>query len=150
MANELQTTKIFNAIPPAAIKDNAAFVSKVIDKKDMPGADYLEFIGALGATDVAMATLKVMESDEKSDATTLGGTPSLVKDATTKPGAGDDDEPFVFGVDLRKSRKRYLQLQATAGNGSAGTYLSAIAVARRLSESSSLAADRGLLFAEYA
>jgi len=148
--NELQTTKIQGAILPAAIKDDAAFASQVIDKTDFPGCDYLEFVGLLGATDVEMATLKVMESDTKTDPTTLGGTPSLVKDATTKPGAGDDGEPFVFGIDLRKTRKRYLQLQATAGDGTSGTYLAAIVIGRRITEASSIAANRGLLFAEYA
>lgn len=148
--NELQSTKVFNAIPPAAIKDNAAFSSLVLDKQDFPGADYLEFLGALGATDVAMSVLKVMESDTKTDSTTLGGTPTLVKDSTTKPSATNDNTVFAFGIDLRKSRQRYLQLQATAGDGTSGTFLAAIAIARRLSEASSLAADRGLLFAEYA
>ena len=57
-----------------------------------------------------------MESDIKTNATTLGGTPTLVKDSTTKPSATDDDKPFVFGIDLRNSRKQYLQLQgALAG-----------------------------------
>ena len=74
----------------------------------------------------------------------------LVKDTTTKPGAGDDDKVAVIGLDLKKSRQRYLQLQATAGDGTAGTYLSAVAIARRPTEASSRAADRGLLFAEYA
>lgn len=148
--NELQTTKIQGAIMPGAIKDDAAFTSQVIDKADFPGCDYLEFVGLIGATDVAMATLKVMESDTKTNDTTLGGTPALVKDATTKPGATDDGKPFVFGVDLHKSRERYLQLQATAGDGTSGTYLAAIVIGRRLMESSPIAADRGLLFAEYA
>lgn len=148
--NELSQTKRAIAIAPGVIKDNAAFTSNVIDKNDFPGADYLEFVGLIGATDVEMAVLKVMESDTKTNATTLGGTPALVKDATTKPGAGDSDKLFVFGIDLRKSRERYLQLQATAGNGSAGTYLAAHVVARRLGEASEVAADRNLLFAEYA
>jgi hypothetical protein len=148
--NELQTTKVFNAIPPAAIKDNGAFVSNVIDKADLQGADYLEFIAALGVTDVAMTTLKVMESDAKSSATALGGTPVLVVDSTIKPADTDDGKVAVFGIDLRKSRLRYLQLQATAGDGSSGTYLGAIAIARRSLEASSAAADRNLLFVEYA
>ena len=76
----LQETKVFSVIPPTAIKDNAAFVSTVIDKNDLDGADYLEFIGLLGATDVEMAVLRVMESDTLTNATTLGGTPTLVKD----------------------------------------------------------------------
>lgn len=148
--NEVQQTKMQIAIAPAAIVDDAAFTSNVIDKTDFPGCDYLEFVGVIGATDVAMATLKVMESDTKTDATTLGGTPAEVKDSSTKPGATDDNKLFVFGVDLKASRERYLQLQATAGDGTSGTFLSAIVIGRRLSEASHRAADRNLLFAEYA
>jgi len=150
MANPAQETKVFAAIPPAGIKDNAAFDSLVLDKNDFDGADYVEFIGLLGATDVEMATLRVMESDTKTNDTTLGGTPAVVKDAATKPGATDDDKVFAIGLDLSKSRKRYLQLQATAGDGTAGTFLSAIAIASRPREAGSSAARRGLLFAEYA
>ncbi len=144
----IQETKILPAILPGAIVDNAAFVSQVIDLNDIEGAGYLEFLGQLGATDVAMAVLKVMESAVKTDATTLGGVPVLVKAATALPGATDDNKPFVFGVDLRSPRERYLQLQATAGDGTAGTFLTAVAIARpgRLS---SVAAVRNLLFAEY-
>lgn len=150
MATPLQETKVFSVIPPTAIKDNAAFVSTVIDKNDLDGADYLEFIGHLGGTDIEMAVLRVYESDTLTNATTLGGTPTLVKDSTTKPGADDDNKPFVFGLDLSNSRKRYLQLQATAGDGTAGTFLSAIAIASRPREAGSSATRRGLLFAEYA
>ncbi len=150
MANELQETKIQPAIAPAAIVDNAAFTSFVIDRTQFPGADYLEFVGVLGSIDATMAVLKVMESDVKTDGTTLGGTPTLVKDATTKPGANDDNKSFVFGVDLRKTRKQFLQLQATAGDGAAGTFLAAVVVGRRLTESSSRSTHRGLLFADYA
>jgi len=150
MSTPQQETKVLSLIPPTAIKDNAAFVSTVIDKNDLDGADYLDILGHLGATDVEMAQLRVMESDTLSDATTLGGSPSLVKDATTKPGADDDNKVFAFGLDLSKSRKRYLQLQATAGDGTAGTFLSAIAIASRPREAGSSATRRGLLFAEYA
>jgi len=128
---ELQETIIKNAIPPAAIKDDAAFSSLVIDKKDLRGAAYAEFVIALGATDVAMATLKVMESDTKTNDTTLGGTPAEVIDTASKPGATDDDKVLVIGVDLRKSRQRYMQLQAprkppAPENGSQSTFLSAV------------------------
>jgi len=150
MSNEIQQAKVQIAIAPGAIVDNAAFTSNVIDLNDFPGADYLEFEGVIGAIDATMAVLKVMESDTKTNATTLGGTPALVKDATTKPGTDDDNKVFVFGVDLRQSRERYLQLQATAGDGDAGTYLSATVRGRRQSVSSHRAADRNLLFAEYA
>lgn len=148
--NELQETIVKQAIAPQAIKDAAAFVSQVIDKLDFPGCSYLEFQGQIGATDVAMTVLKVMESDTKTDAVTLGGTPALVKDSTTKPTDADGGKTFAFGIDLRKSRQRYLQLQATAGNGSTGTYLSAKVVGYRPANASSRAADRAMLFAEYA
>lgn len=150
MANEAQETKVVAAIPPAAIKDDAAFSSLVIDKTDFPGSDYLEFVGVLGSIDAEMAVLKVMESDTKTNSTTLGGSPTAVKDATTKPGSSDGNKTFAIGVDLRTSRKRYMQLQATAGDGAAGTFLAAVAIGSRLQQASSLATPRGMLFAEYA
>lgn len=148
--HELQNCKVFPAIVPGAIKDDTAFTSLVLDKADFAGADYLEFVGLLGSIDAEMALLKVMESDTKTNSTTLGGTPVLVKDATVKPGASDGSKPFVFGVNLRDSHERYLQIQATAGNGAAGTYLSVVAIASRPTNGSSDASPRGLLFAEYA
>lgn len=149
MANELQLTKRARVIDPAAIVDDAAFTSRVIDKTDFPGCDYIEIVGYLGSIDAEMAVLKVVESDTKSSDTALGGSPADVIDATTKPGADDDGAMFVFGIDLRKARKQFLQLQATAGDGAAGTFLTAWAVGRRLSESSPNAEHRGLLFAQY-
>jgi len=147
--NELQTTKIALAIAPAAIVDNAAFTSNVIDLNDFEGADYIEFVGALGATDAALTTLKIMESDIKTNATTLGGVPVLVKDTASKPGALDDNKVFAVGINLKNKRQRYLQLQATIANGVAGGFLTALAIGRRLHNTSSNAADRGLLSADY-
>jgi hypothetical protein len=147
--NELQTTKIAIAIAPAAIVDNAAFPSNVIDTQDFQGADYIEFVCTLGATDIALTTLKVMESDIKTDATTLGGVPALVVDTAAKPGATDDNSVLVIGVNLKNKRSRYLQLQATIGNGTLGGFFTALAVGRRTHNASSNAADRGLLSADY-
>lgn len=147
--NELQNCVVKSSIPPAAIKDNAAFSSLVIDRHDAVGASYLEFLIGVGATDIAMAVLKVMESDTKTNDTTLGGTPAEVHDVVSKPGAGATNTTWAIGVDLQKQRKRYLQLQATAGNGDAGTFLSALAVFYRPTNASSLAADRGMAGAEY-
>lgn len=143
---EIQNTVILAAIPPGIKKDNAAFVANVIDTAD---ADYIEFVGVLGDTDIAMAALKVQESDTKTNDTTLENGAD-VKDVTTKPGADDDNKTFVIGVDLRKNRKRYLQLQGTAGDGATGTYLAAVAILQKSGVRSSAAADRGMLFAEYA
>ncbi|MEM6334867.1 MAG: hypothetical protein AAF823_16165 [Planctomycetota bacterium] len=117
------------AIPPAAQADNTAPASNVIDINDGGGAAYLIFILTLGATDVALAELKVNESDARTDDTTLDAGTEVVDWSATKtlPGATDDDKVFAVVVDLRKSRKRYQQLALTAGNGASGTFVSAVA-----------------------
>lgn len=125
--NELENAKWLNAIPPAVIKDNAAFVSNVIDTAMAGGARWLVFVIALGTIDATMAVLKLMQSTVKTDGTTLGGTPALLKDFTTKPTDADGGKLWGLVIDLKQEHSRYLQLQATAGNGDAGTYLAATA-----------------------
>ncbi len=98
----------------------------MIDLAEFSGSAYGEFIVQLGATDVALAVFKVMQSETKTNSTTLGGSPTEVLDVTTKPDDGDSNGVWVIGIDLRTVRARYIQLQVTAGDGSAGTYLSAI------------------------
>jgi len=149
---DLQNKKIVNVIAPAAVLDDAAYTSTVVDTA---GFDTVAFIVSLGETDVSLATLKVQESDAKTDATTLDsgsdvsglvwGT-SLDPDTgatSTLPSATDDNKVFVAYVDTR-SRKRYLQLQATAGNGTTGTYLQALAVLGRAGEGVYDASTRGV------
>lgn len=128
--NILNQVKFFNAIPPGVIKDDAAFVSNVIDKAELLPQDAkgILFVVQLGATDIAAAVLKVMESDTETNATTLGGTPAEVHDVTTKPGADDDNGLFLIYVPMSAWTEQYLQIQATAGDGTAGTYLSALAI----------------------
>ena len=119
----LQHTKKGIAIAPGVIKDDADFTSNVIDTA---GMSYIEIDAIIGSIDADAATLKLMESDIKTDANTLGGVPTEVKDATTKPGASDDNKIWTFGVDLvNKVHKRFMLLQAKAGDGAAGTYLAA-------------------------
>lgn len=149
---EIQSAKFANVIPPAAVVDNAAYTSTVVDTA---GFDYVTFVVNLGATDVALASLKVVESDAKTDATTLtSGTDvtGLVWGTSTDPDTGststlpsatDDNKTFVAFVDT-KSRKRYLQLQATAGNGTTGTYLQASAILGRAGQGAYDATTRGV------
>jgi hypothetical protein len=120
--------KLVAAISPAAIKDDADFVSYVIDTALAGGAQALVFVGLFGSIDADMATLKVMQSETKTDATTLAGTPTELLDALDSivPGANDDNKPIVVIVDLKQPHARYLQLQAKAGNGAAGTYFAAV------------------------
>lgn len=117
--------KLVSITPPAAIIDNASATTAEIDTK---GWEHARIVAYLGATDVAMSALKVTESDtsgsDHADITGLVfGTSTDIDGATSAlPGAGDDNKFFVFDIDLR-GRKRYLDVTATCGDGSAGTFL---------------------------
>ncbi|MFO0863538.1 MAG: hypothetical protein U0744_02570 [Gemmataceae bacterium] len=130
----LQMTKEINISPPKAIVDNASWTTNVIDCQ---GFDYLKVTVSLGALDIAMAALKLQESDTATDGTTLSSpsdTPGMVfgtsnntgGSASTLPSATADNNLYSFELDLR-GRKRYQQLVATGGDGAAGTFMSATA-----------------------
>lgn len=143
--NPLQNTKLVSMTPPAAIVDNTSYTTAEIDTK---GWDYAQIICYLGATDIAMAALKVTESDTSgsghADVAGLVVGTSVDIDGTTSalPASTDDNKFVVFDIDLR-GRKRYLDVTATAGDGSAGTYLTAIALLSRGKESPQTVAERG-------
>ena len=140
-----QNSKVINVIPPVAIKDNASWTTTEIDTK---GFDYCTIYVNLGATDIAAAALKVQESDTTgtgfADVTGLvyGTSTNTAGSTSTLPSATDDDDIFVFEIDLRK-RKRFLDLVATAGNGTNGTFASAIAVLEKATNTPTTAAERG-------
>ena len=128
--NDLQVAKYVQVIAPAAIVDDASFTTNEIDTLDY---DYLTVIFNLGATDVAMAALKLQSSDVSgsgfADVTGLDcdGDTDIDGSAAALPSATDDNNLVVFQVDLR-GQKRYFDLVATAGNGAAGSYGSAVAI----------------------
>jgi hypothetical protein len=118
--NNLQNVKVVNVTPPAAIKDNASFATTTIDTI---GFNKVAIYFALGATDIAMTALKVQESDDAgmSGAADITGAVYGATGAPALPSADDDNKIFGFFIDL-KGRKRYLDVVATAGDGSAGTF----------------------------
>ena len=121
-----QCHKLVSVTPPAAIYDNASLTTASIDTR---GYKYCRIVVYLGATDIAMAALKVQESDTDgsyADVTGLvfGTSTNVAGSTSTLPSANDDNKFFVFEIDLR-NRKRYLDLVATAGDGAAGTYAAA-------------------------
>lgn len=134
--------KVVSVINPAAILDDASATTNEIDTL---GYDYCTIYVQVGATDIAVAALKVQESDTSGSG--FADISALTASGTTGDGrlptATDDNKVFAFFIDLRK-RKRYLDLVATAGNGSTGTYLSAIAVLSRAKESPSSSTELGL------
>lgn len=133
----LQDCKFVNVTSPAAITDNASYTTNEIDTV---GYDYVTIIWQLGATDIAMTALKVQESD------TSGSGFADITGATfagSLPSATDDNKLYAFFIDMR-GRKRYLDLVATAGDGVAGTFGSAIAILSRGEQAPSTATLRGL------
>ena len=136
---ESQALKFVQAIQPGVIKDNAAFTGEVIDTL---GFNYLTLVFMFGATDIAMAVLKVTECD------TSGGSYTDVDGADfSSPAAlpDADADGLNAGVHINMiNRKRFIKVAATAGDGAAGTYLAALAVLSRAETVPSTAASRGL------
>lgn len=124
--NALQNVKVVNVTPPAAIVDNASFSTTTIDTA---GFGKLAVYFSLGATDIAMSALKLQESDDSgmSGAADITGCVYGASGAPALPSATDDNKIFGFFVNLA-GRKRYLDVVATAGDGSTGTYGSCVAV----------------------
>jgi len=114
--------RYFPVINPAAIVDDAAFTTATIDTQ---GAYRVQILVHIGATDIAAAVFKVQESDASNmgSATDISGT-----DLASTVTAGVDNTIIVYDINLAGNRKRYLDLSFTAGNGSLGTYASAVAI----------------------
>jgi hypothetical protein len=147
---QAQASKFQQLVVPAAIVDNASFTTLVIDTVDATTGqkwDYATIVVQLGATDIAMTALAVKESDDNSTNTNVTGTvfgTAVDIDGTTTvlPASTDDNKVEVIHLDLRK-RKRYLQLLATAGDGTTGTYLSALCILSRGSVAPDSCAEMG-------
>lgn len=109
--------------------DNAAYTTNEIDTL---GWEYLEIVAVVGVTDIAMAALTVTESDTTgsghANVTGLIFGTSADIDGTTSvlPAADDDNQIFACEIDL-KARKRFIDVTATAGDGTAGTNLCILA-----------------------
>ncbi len=140
-----QKRKYFSVTPPAAIVDNSAYTTAEIDTL---GWDYCTIVVYLGASDVAIAALQVTESDASGSGhaaitgTRLGTDNNTGGSTSTLPSATDDNKFFVFEIDCR-GRKRYLDLGATAGDGTAGTFLTALAILERGDIAPNTAAEAG-------
>lgn len=137
---EAMKNKVVAVTNPGAIVDNAAFTTATIDTQ---GFGFLIIIVALGALDIALAALKLRESDasDMTGAVDVAGADFSVSPATL-PAATDDNKLYAIHVNL-KGRKRYLDLSLTGGDGTAGTYASALAILSDPSVAPSSATDRG-------
>lgn len=139
--NELQNCRFVNTIPPAVIRDNAAFTAVGVDTT---GYRYATFIFTFGATDIAMATLNIGESDTDGSYGIIAGLNWGTSPASL-PGDDADDKIVVACIDMTNNRKKWLKPSATAGNGSTGTYLSAVCILSNAVISPTTASQRNTL-----
>jgi len=136
--------KWFPVYQPQAINAAGAVTTVEIDTL---GYNYLELALMLGATDAALTTCKLSESDTTgvstggTDITGLifGTSTNSAGSTSSVPSATDDNKVFLFNVDL-KGRKRFLYLQIVVGAGTNGAYLAALARLSRASTAPSTAA----------
>lgn len=133
-----QAQKVVPVSLPVAISDNAAITTASIDTK---GYDYLDVYLMLGATDIAMAALKIGQSDTDGSYVDVTGGDFSVAPATL-PSATDDGLIYAIHVNL-VGKKRYFDVTATTGDGVAGTYAVIWAVLSRAEQMPDSAADRG-------
>lgn len=145
--NVLQNIEVRKLIEPAAIVDNAAFTTDTIDMK---GVKEALFIVQFGAMDIAMAALKLQESDDSgmSGAVDVSGADFSVSPLTL-PSATADHLLFLVHVSNRGNRKRYLDISATGGDGAAGTFAAGVVLLAKEETNPSTATLQGASQAAY-
>lgn len=133
-------------IPAQAIVDAAAFTSTCVDTLGCKAVHCLVY---MGATDIALTVLKVLESDTLSSATALSsGTDIALTDFSvspaTLPSATSDNTFMLVTIPVLGGRKRYFDLSCTMGDGSTGGFVCAVWIKEGLDEAPNTAAKRGL------
>lgn len=156
MTASLSEPKVVPIIFPQAIVDDDDPVGAYGDANPV-SVDTLGFHKAtvyvvVGATDIAMAALGVYSgaaaasgADDATYSAITGLQASGSSGSGRLPTATDDNTVFAFEIDLRNDDiGRYLALDATCGNGTAGTFITAFAVLDRADVSPTSATEKGL------
>ena len=141
---EIRKTKIVQLVPPQ-LRDDGDFAGNTY--VDTLGYNHVEFQFITGTLDAAIGStaetspLKIEECD-----TTNGSYTDVTGAAMAAViAAGDDNKMSVIDIDLAKSHKRYMEINAPhAGNGATGCNFAAQAVLSRPNVAPLTAAQRGL------
>lgn len=153
MPKHVESQKIVPIIFPAAIDDNDDPIGAYGDANpvsvDTLGWNRCDIYFVLGATDIAMAALGVYEgpaaasgADDATYSAVTGAVFSGSTGSSRLPQAGDDNLVWHVGLDLT-ARERFLALDATAGDGTAGTFSAAFAILSEPNEHPNSASERG-------
>lgn len=125
--------KFVSVTPPAAIIDDASATTAEIDTL---GFDFLTVVVYLGATDIALTALAVTESDSSGSGhanitgAVYGTSTDVDGNTSSLPSATDDNGFFIVELDLR-GRKRYIDVTATVGDGTAGAFVTILGILER-------------------
>lgn len=136
----LQADKFVGITPPAAIVDAAAFTTAAIDTL---GFNELLILVYLGALDIAVAALKLQESEASNMASATDITGTVGGTSYTLPIDTADNTFLAFHVKCGGQRKRYIDLVITGGDGTAGTFMSAVAILTKGTTTPTTDAQRG-------
>ena len=134
-----QSNKVVVVAPP--VSDANEFTTTEIDTL---GFDYCTIYVFLGETGAAMTKLEVHEGDVSGShsqvSTLVYGSSADISGSTSSLPSDTNNLNYAFDIDLRK-RKRYLDVDATAGGTTLGCI---VAVLSRADDGPVTAAERGL------
>ena len=111
----------FTLLTPPQLKDNGDFAGNTY--VDTQGLSGILFLITTGTMDIALGSTAETTAPLIEECDTPGGTYTAVTSAALADAIADDEDDSMFGifVDLAKSHKRYMRVQAPhAGDGTAG------------------------------
>ena len=119
----------FGLLTYPQLKDNGALANNTYF--DTQGLSSLLILIQIGAIDIGFGSTAASTKPLVEECDTTGGSYTAVTGAELSacPGASDDGKLYGIFIDLTKSHKRYMQVQApTAADGSAGVAAAILAI----------------------
>lgn len=123
--DQCTTIKAKRALAPvAAVTDNTAFVSEILDVAGFDAATFIGVCGSIADADVTFTVL-MEEGDAAnlSDAAAVADSDLIGTEALAAPLFSDDNKTLKLGY---KGTKRYLRVTITPANNSGNIFLAGI------------------------
>ncbi|MBE0535001.1 MAG: hypothetical protein IH624_04965 [Phycisphaerae bacterium] len=141
--NPLELIKTTIMVPPQTVNNTTFADNAAVDTK---GGSKLRVEMIVGATDVAIGSTLATTPPKIEECDTINGSYSDVEDAELSAviGALDDDKIFAIEVDLAKTHKRYMRVQAPTAGDATGAFLCVLGRLYGPQIATGLPADLGL------
>ena len=112
--------------PAAAVSDNTAFVSQIIDVQGYDSLTFAILAGSLADADATFTTLvEHGDAANLSDAAAVADADLVGTEALASFTFADDNKVFKIGY---RGLKRYVRLTITPANNSGASYIAALAI----------------------